>query len=95
MPYLPPPPVHLPAQSCGGGQAGPPLTRDSLARNQPASVRVAALARYNVQETGVVAVQFVAGAYSATLSVQPMSGVQSDYQEPLISVAREVASRLP
>jgi hypothetical protein len=52
-------------------------------------------ARYNVQETGVVAVQLVQGRHSATLSVQPIGTSETDYLEPLLSAAREVAERLP
>ena len=50
-------------------------------------------ARYNVQ-TGVVAVQLVKGSHSVTLNVQPMGKPKTDYLEPLLSAAREVAARL-
>lgn len=51
-------------------------------------------ARYNVQKTGVVAVQLVKGSHSVTLNVQPMGKPKTDYLEPLLSAAREVAARL-
>ena len=53
------------------------------------SVQIGEKARYNVQETGVVAVQFAAGDHSATLSVQPIGDSETDYLEPLISAAHD------
>jgi hypothetical protein len=57
-------------------------------------VQIGDKARYNVQKTGVVAVQLVTGAYAATLNLQPMGKPKTDYLEPLLSAAREVAARL-
>jgi len=57
-------------------------------------VQIGDKARYNVQKTGVVAVQLVTGSHSVTLNVQPMSKPKTDYLEPLLSAAREVATRL-
>ncbi len=58
------------------------------------SVQIGDKARYNVQKTGVVAVQFVKGSHSVTLNVQPMGKPKTEYLEPLLSAAREVAARL-
>ena len=57
-------------------------------------VQIGDKARYNVQKTGVVAVQLVSGSHSATLNVQPMGKPKTDYLEPLLSAAREVAAPL-
>ncbi|MGI9628750.1 MAG: hypothetical protein ACR2QM_18085 [Longimicrobiales bacterium] len=77
-------------------QIGPAELYDQVSIQQPhTSVRIGDRGRHNVQVTGVVAVQFVAGAYSATLGVQPMGEPDADYLEPLLSVARAVADRLP
>lgn len=57
-------------------------------------VQIGDQARYNVQKTGVVAVQLVTGSHSVTLNVQPMGKPKTDYLEPLLSAAREVAARL-
>ena len=57
-------------------------------------VQIGDKARYNVQKTGVVAVQLVKGSHSVTLNVQPMGKPKTDYLEPLLSAAREVAARL-
>ena len=62
---------------------------------QPHTVaKIGDKARYNVQKTGVVAVQLVKGSHSVTLNVQPMGKPKTDYLEPLLSAAREVAARL-
>jgi hypothetical protein len=58
------------------------------------AVKIGDKARYNVQKTGVVAVQLVKGSHSVTLNVQPMGKPKTDYLEPLLSAAREVAARL-
>lgn len=59
------------------------------------SVEIGGKGRYNVQETGAVAVQFAKGAYSMTLSVQPIGTSETAYLERLLSAAREAASRMP
>jgi hypothetical protein len=58
-------------------------------------VQVGDKARYNIQETGVIAVQFVAGAHSVTMSLQPIGTSETDFLPPLLSAAREVAAQLP
>ena len=58
------------------------------------AVKIGDKARYNVQKTGVTAVQFVTGGHSVMLNVQPMGKPKTDYLEPLLSAAREVAARL-
>ncbi|GKS65872.1 hypothetical protein YTPLAS72_31760 [Nitrospira sp.] len=58
------------------------------------AVKIGDKARYNVQKTGVVAVQLVKGSHSVTLNVQPMGKPKTNYLEPLLSAAREVAARL-
>ena len=58
-------------------------------------VQIGSTGRYNVQENGTAAVQFAKGNYSVTLSAQPMGSTQAQYLDPLISVAREAAGRLP
>lgn len=57
-------------------------------------VQIGDKARYNVEKTGAVAVQLVTGSHSVTLSVRPMGKSRTDYLEPLLSAAREVAVRL-
>lgn len=57
-------------------------------------VQIGDKARYNVQKNGVVAIQLVSGSHSATLNVQPIGKPKTDYLEPLLSAAREVAARL-
>ena len=59
------------------------------------SVDIGDRGRYNIQETGAIAVQFAKGAYSVTLGVQPIGAGDGEFLEPLLSVAREVAGRLP
>ena len=51
--------------------------------------------RHTVQPTGTVAVQFVKGRYSVTLSTQPLSASDSAYLDALLATAREAANRLP
>ncbi len=59
------------------------------------SVQIGRHGRYNVQDTGVAAVQFAQGDYSVTLSVQPIGRSQTEYLEPLLTAAREAAGHLP
>ncbi len=51
--------------------------------------------RYNVQANGVVSVQFADGAHSATLSVQPIGTTDTDFLQPMLTAAREMAAKLP
>lgn len=77
-------------------QLWPAESYDQVTILQPHTpVKIGDKARYNVQENGVVAVQLVTGSHSATLNVQPMGKPKTDYLEPLLSAAREVAARLP
>ncbi|MCG8469081.1 MAG: hypothetical protein MJB57_12900 [Gemmatimonadetes bacterium] len=51
--------------------------------------------RYNVDEaTGAVAVQFVKGDASVTLSLQMLSEREGDFVAPMLDVARAVADRV-
>ena len=76
-------------------QLGPAGQYDQITILQPHTpVEIGERGRYNV-DGSVVAVQFVKGAYSATLSARPISRSQSDYLQPALSGAREVAGRLP
>lgn len=51
--------------------------------------------RYNVQPSGAVAIQFVKGAYSVTISVQPIGSAVQAYEAPLMSAAQGAAGLLP
>ncbi len=76
-------------------QLWPAASYDQVTILQPhTAVKIGDKARYNVQKTGVVAVQLVKGSHSVTLSVQPMGKPKTDYLELLLSAAREVAGRL-
>ncbi len=69
---------------------------DQVTIMQPhTSMQIGSRGRYNVQASGVAAVQFVKGAYSGTLSVQPVGTPQAEYLERLMSAARDAADRLP
>lgn len=77
-------------------QLWPAASYDQVTILQPhTAVKIGDKARYNVQKNGVVAVQLVKGSHSVTLNVQPMGKPKTDYLEPLLSAAREVAARLP
>jgi hypothetical protein len=74
------------------GQAG---LYDRITIPEPHTmVQIGDRGRYNVQEQGGVAVQFVSGAHSATMTARPIGKSQSQYLDPVISAAREVAARL-
>ncbi len=51
--------------------------------------------RHNVQGSGAVSVQFVKGAYSVTINIQPIGSAAQDYLDPLLATAQEVAGALP
>ena len=77
-------------------QLGTAELYDQVTIMQPhTAVQIGSAGRYNVEATGVAAVQFVKGAYSVTLSARPLGTNDTQYLEPLISVARETADRLP
>ena len=76
-------------------QLNPAAAYDQMTILEPHTpVQIGDRARYNVQSTGVVAVQLATGAHSATLSVQPIGTSQTSFLDPLLVAAREVASRL-
>lgn len=76
-------------------QLGAAAWYDQMTIMEPhAPVRIGDRGRSNVQERGAVAVQFVSGSHSATLSVQPIGGSRADYLELLTVAGREVARRL-
>lgn len=77
-------------------QLGPAELYDQVTVLEPhTQVQIGDRARYNVQKTGVVAVQLLAGDHTATLSVQPIGTSDTDYLERLLSAARDVAGTLP
>lgn len=77
-------------------QLGSAAQYDQITIMQPhAALEIGDRGRSNVQQNGAVAVQFVKGAHSATLSLQPLGAAQADYLEPLVTAAREAAGRLP
>lgn len=77
-------------------QLGSAAQYDQITIMQPhAVVEIGDRGRSNVQSNGVVSVQFVKGAHSATLSAQPLGSTQADYLAPLVAAAREAAGRMP
>lgn len=58
------------------------------------AVSIGQRARYNVQPNGAIGVQFIEGAHSATLSVQPIGASRTDYLASMLTAARTVAERL-
>lgn len=51
--------------------------------------------RHHVESSGAVSTQFVKGAYSVTISIQPLGSPARDYLNPLLAAARQVAGALP
>lgn len=77
-------------------QLGRPELYDEITIMEPhTAVEIGERGRYHVEDSGAVAVQFVTDAHSATLVARPIGKPQSDYQQPAIAVARELADRLP
>lgn len=77
-------------------RVGPAELYDEVTIMRPhTSVQIGRQGRYNVQDAGAAAVQFVQGVYSVTLSVQPIGRSQTEYLEPLLTAAREAADRVP
>lgn len=77
-------------------QLGPSDSYDQIMIPQPHSVLdVGARGRYNTQENGVAAVQFVSGEYAVTLGARPIGSADTDFLDPLIAAAREIAAALP
>lgn len=52
-------------------------------------------ARYNVQASGAVALQFVKGDYSATISINPIGSSPPDYLNAVLAAGQTAASMLP
>ncbi|NNF28161.1 MAG: hypothetical protein HKN73_13130, partial [Gemmatimonadetes bacterium] len=50
--------------------------------------------RYNTQDNGIAAVQFVSGEYAVTLGARPIGSADTDLLDPLMAAAREIASAL-
>ena len=76
-------------------QLAPAVSYDEVTILQPHSaLDVGERGRYNRQEDGPVAVQFVSGEWSVTMGVRPMGVPDVDYFDPLVAAARDVAGQL-
>ncbi|NNM32064.1 MAG: hypothetical protein HKO53_03315 [Gemmatimonadetes bacterium] len=76
-------------------QLGPAASYDEIMIPQPhAALDVGARGRYNTQDNGVAAVQFVSGDYAVTLGARPIGSTDTDLLDPLMAAAREIASAL-
>lgn len=76
-------------------QLYPAASYDEIMILQPHhDLDVGARARYNVQEDGTAAIQFVSGEYAVTLGVRPIGSGEGDFLDPLVAAARRAAADL-
>jgi len=69
---------------------------DQITIGQPHTpVAIGDRGRHNVQVSGATSAQFVKGAYSVTMSIQPIGSPAQDYLDLLLAAARQAASALP